>query len=271
MPSLLHMPIFRAIDFQASAAQFRGAEPFPHICFDDFLTPEAATAIEQAFPSFEEAQRLGQGFRAVNERGKYQVTNSELFPEAIKVLHEELQSPAFIEKLRALSGYDDLVGDAELVGGGMHQTGPRGHLDVHIDFNYIKHRRLHRRLNILLFFNRDWQEAWGGLTELWDVDVKRLAHSFLPIYNRCVIFETSEISWHGVTAVTCPPDRSRKSFAGYYYTPCTEEEIEANGHGTIFKARPTERSKRYVKMPMQNVQRWLRRKINVGIKGIRGK
>jgi len=270
MPAL-QMPIVREFDVEAAAAQFQAAQPFPHICFDDFLTPEAAATIEAAFPTFEEAQRLGKGFRAVNERGKYQVTNSELFPEAIKQLHEELQSPEFVQKLKILSGLDDLLADPELVGGGMHQTGPRGHLDVHIDFNYIRHRQLHRRLNILVFFNRDWQEEWGGKTELWDVEVKNLMHSFTPVYNRCIIFATSEISWHGVTAVTCPPERSRKSFAGYYYTPCSNEEIEQNIHSTIFKARPSEHAKRYVGMPMQNMRHWLRRKIRKGINGIRGK
>lgn len=269
--SALQSPMIRDIDFESAATQFRAATPFPHICFDNFLLPEAAATIESQFPSFEEAKRLGKGFSAVNERGKYQVTDSELFPAAIKHLHDELQSPEFVENLRTLSGFKDLVGDPELVGGGMHQTGPRGHLDVHIDFNYIKHRQLHRRLNILVFFNRDWRDEWGGKTELWDENVKTLAHSFEPIYNRCVIFETSEISWHGVSAVTCPPSTSRKSFAGYYYTPCTAEEIDNNGHGTIFQARPTEHSKRYVSMPVQSMRRWIRRKISVGLRGIRQK
>ncbi len=245
--------MIRNIDFEEASKQFKSASPYPSIVFDDFLCPEAAEKVANAFPTFEEAQRLGRGFPAVNERRKYQVTDAELFPEPIRMLHEELQSDSFIEKLRILSGYNDLVGDRELIGGGMHQTGPRGHLDVHIDFNYIKHRQLHRRLNILVFFNRDWREEWGGKTELWDSNVRELKHSYSPIFNRCVIFETSEISWHGVSAVTCPEGVSRKSFAGYYYTPCSAEEVTKNYHSTVFKARPDEYSKRYLYMPLQHV------------------
>ena len=112
----------------------------------------------------------------------------------------------------------NLLADPELVGGGMHQTGPRGHLDVHIDFNFIPERSLHRRLNILVYFNKDWKREWGGEIELWDEHVKTCVHSFSPLFNRCVVFETNEVSYHGVTAVKCPEDRSRKSFAAYYYT-----------------------------------------------------
>ena len=71
-------------------------------------------------------------------------------------------TPEFLDLLSHVTGMPRLLTDDELVGGGIHQTGPRGHLDVHVDFNYIKERDLHRRLNILIYFNKNWQPEWGG-------------------------------------------------------------------------------------------------------------
>ena len=149
-----------------------------------------------------------------------------------------------------ITGIPELIADEAMVGGGIHETGPRGHLDVHVDFNRLTERNLYRRLNILIFFNKDWQDRWGGSLELWDKEVKHCHKSMLPIFNRCVIFETSEISYHGVTAVKCPPTVCRKSFAAYYYTEDAGEQVLPKTHSTIFRARPQERWKRWVAMPL---------------------
>jgi hypothetical protein len=249
----------RPHDIDALAKRFQGAEPFPNICIDDFLEIDFANAIADSFPSFEDAKRLGRGFDAVNERGKYQITDSSLFPEPIQQLHNLLGHPDFLTMMERLSGITPLVTDPLLVGGGIHQTGPRGHLDVHVDFNFIVDRKLHRRLNILIFFNRYWQEAWGGNLELWDAQVNTCHHSFAPIFNRCCIFQTSEISFHGVTAVKCPPLVSRKSFAAYFYTQETDDTFAKNVHSTIFRARPDEVLKRNVWMPLEHLGRAVRR------------
>jgi hypothetical protein len=79
----------------------------------------------------------------------------------------------------------------------------------------------------------------GGRIELWDKDVKVCHQSFSPIFNRCVIFETTEISFHGVTAVHCPPGISRKSFAAHYYTTEAPAHWTGEAHSIIFRARPT--------------------------------
>jgi hypothetical protein len=245
----------RPLDIAACAQRFQTAQPFPSICLDNFLDEAFADQVLADFPTYERAQQLGRGFQAVNERGKVQVTDSKLFQGALLQLHEILASREFLEVMSAITGIKDLQADAQMVGGGVHQTGPRGHLDVHVDFNYIVERQLHRRLNIIVFLNKDWRPEWGGALELWDKGVKHCYHTFLPIFNRCVVFETSEISYHGVTAVTCPPEVSRKSFAAYYYTADERPEIAREFHTTIFVARPHERWKRWVTMPLEKMQR----------------
>ncbi len=171
------------------------------------------------------------------------------------MLNEALAADEFLELLSDVFDIPNLLADDQLVGGGIHQTGPRGHLDVHVDFNYLEERDLHRRLNILIYFNQDWAESWGGNVELWDKDVKVRHHSLAPVFNRCVAFETSEISYHGVTAVRCPEGRSRKSFAAYYYTREAPAGWTGEKHSTIFRARPSEILKGKVLMPLETTRR----------------
>src|SRR5262249_6279584 len=179
----------------------------------------------------------------------------------IAELNRALAAPEFCHLLSEVFDIPELLPDPELVGGGMHQTGARGHLDVHVDFNYIEDRQLHRRLNILVYFNKDWKPEWGGNIELWDKDVKVCHQSLSPIFNRCVVFATSDVSYHGVTAVRCPDDQTRKSFAAYYYTREAPPNWDGSIRSTNFKARPDEVLKGNVLMPLEKAGQRLRRAV----------
>src|SRR5262249_15689574 len=144
----------------------------------------------------------GHAFKSVNEREKVQITDVRLFPEPVARLNAALASPEFLSDLSYITGISGLLADDQLVGGGIHVTGPGGRLDVHVDFNYVESRRLHRRLNLLLYLNPMWEEQWGGQIQLWDKLVTECRQAFAPTLNRCVIFETSDISFHGVAPVT---------------------------------------------------------------------
>ena len=245
------MTLINPIDRDELRRRVRQATPFPNFCIDHFLDEAFVGRVLEAFPSFEVAAQLGRTFSAVNERGKIQVTDASKFPAPIAELNRALAAPEFVDLLAHVFDIPGLIADEQLVGGGMHQTGPRGHLDVHVDFNYIEERQLHRRLNILVYFNKDWAPEWGGAIELWDQEVKVRHHAFAPRFNRCVVFATSEISYHGVTAVRCPPDRTRKSFAAYYYTREAPAGWDGRVHSTSFKARPDELLKGSILMPLE--------------------
>ena len=242
--------IINPLDRDELRNRVRNATPVPNFCVNNFLDPAFAERVVASYPTFEEAAKIGRSFAALNERGKIQVTDSSKFAEPIAELNRALAAPEFLELLSYVFEIPNLLADDKLDGGGMHQTGARGHLDVHVDFNYIEDRQLHRRLNILVYLNKDWKPEWGGNIELWDKDVKVCHHSFSPIFNRCVVFQTNEISYHGVTAVKCPEGRSRKSFAAYYYTKEAPAGWDGTTHTTIFKARPNEVLKGKVLMPI---------------------
>ena len=247
--------VIRSLDVAALHEQFRTAQPFPFVAIENFLDPEFAREVAAAYPTFETAKQMGFAFNAVNERKKVQITDRTRFPPPVQRLNDALASDGFLDQLSAITGIPMLLADEQLFGGGIHVTGPHGRLDVHVDFNVLQ-GGLHRRLNLLVYLNPGWDEQWGGQVELWDRDVKTCVQQFAPVLNRCVIFETSDISFHGVAPLTCPPDQVRRSFATYYYTAAAPASFDAQ-HGTIFRARPDERLRGYVMMPAEQLQRRL--------------
>jgi hypothetical protein len=247
--------MLRPFDREQLRVAFADAKPFPYVKIDNFLDPTKAELIAAAYPSFEAATGQGQMFTTVNERKKIQISDASLYPTPIAELNALLASGSFLDDLSYITGIPKLLADEELVGGGIHMTGPGGRLDVHVDFNYISERELHRRLNLLLYLNPRWEESWGGQFQLWDRDVKRCEAAFAPIYNRCVIFETSDISYHGVVPVSPDAPFPRNSFATYYYTRETPAHWTGASHGTIFKARPDEKMKRTLLMPAEAAKR----------------
>jgi len=146
------------------------------------------------------------------------------------------------------------VADHELEGAGIDMTGAGGRLDVHVDSDFVEERRVHRRLQVVVFLNSAWRDEWGGQLELWDGRVKKRHHAIAPMLNRCVIFKTTRTSYHGVAPVTAPPNVVRKSFAGYYYTAAPPASWDGVGHGTVFRARPGERMRDWFTMQLAEIR-----------------
>jgi hypothetical protein len=258
--------MLRPFDREKLRLAFADAKPFPYVKMDNFLDPTKAEWIAAAYPSFAAATGHGQIFSTVNERKKIQISDASLYPAPVAELNALLASQSFLDELSYITGIPKLLADEQLVGGGIHITGPGGRLDVHVDFNYISDRKLHRRLNLLLYLNPQWEESWGGQFQLWDKDVKRCEAAFAPIYNRCVIFATSDISYHGVVPVSPDAPLPRKSFATYYYTKEAPAHWTGVSHSTIFKARPDEKMKRRLLMPAEAAKR----KVDVFLTKLKG-
>ena len=114
---------------------------------------------------------------------------------------------------------------------------------VHADFRVHDRLHLHRRMNVIVYLNEDWRDEYGGCLELWDRDMKAKRTSVLPIFNRCVIFNTDADSYHGhPDPLTCPPEVFRRSLALYYYTASQAIYKEVAAKGTVYHARPQDNS-----------------------------
>lgn len=222
------------------AVEYRTALPYPHICMDNFLPENVAEDVLEAFPT---PQGISwQEFR--NDREKKLANGDDrVFPPVVRNVLAALNSATFLTFLEKLTGIEGLIADPYFNGGGLHQILPGGKLGLHIDFNRHGRLKLERRLNLLIYLNKDWEDSYGGHFELWTRDGKSCVKKILPIFNRCVVFTTSEDSWHGHPhPLTCPPDRSRKSLALYYYTSDRDDESKAAPtHSTVFVDIPEDK------------------------------
>jgi Rps23 Pro-64 3,4-dihydroxylase Tpa1-like proline 4-hydroxylase len=254
--------MIKALDLDALRDRFKNATPFPHIVLDDFLEPAFAREVAACYPTFDQAVLQGFAFNFVNEQRKVQITDTAKFPDPVRRLNEAISSPKFLADLEVITGIKPLLADEKLAGGGMHLTGSGGRLDVHVDFNRIADRQLFRRLNILVYLNPEWKDDWGGQIELWDSNVKVCHLSSLPVMNRCLIFQTSEISYHGVRPITAPAHVARQSFAAYYYTKEAPEAWNGQTHSTVFRARPDEKFRGLVSMPAERLKRNIQDRIH---------
>ena len=211
---------------------YADAQPFPHIVIDDFLDPAVLRTLLPGFPH-SEGRRF---FDRDQERFKYQIAPDEVADPALRGLLLELNSPALLAFLEALTGIEGLIPDPYYVGGGLHEIGAGGHLSLHADFNLHDRMKVERRLNLLIYLNDDWSSAWGGELELWDRAMTACQVSIAPVLGRAVIFNTDADSYHGhPDPLACPPDRSRRSIATYYYTA---PRADRPARTTRFQVRP---------------------------------
>lgn len=224
---------------QKHKEQYAAGDPFPNILFENFLNEDFLKEILEEFPDLSKKDHIK--FNNPNEI-KLASRGERLFGEKTKKLMHFLNSEPFLNFLQELTGIEEkLLPDPYFEGGGFHEIKPGGLLKVHADFN--KHRTAHldRRLNVLIYLNEDWKEEYGGHFELWTEDMKTCVKKILPKFNTLVVFSTTDFSYHGhPNPLTCPPDRSRKSLALYYYSngrPAEEVNEGLEDHRTLFVPR----------------------------------
>jgi len=222
------------------AARFRDARPFRHIVIDGFFADESCARLLAEFPPFErgnarnEAGELG---------GKSTVEKIRELGPAYAELDDLIRTRGFLDLIGRITGIPQLLYDPYYFGGGTHENREGQDLDAHVDFNRHPVERWHRRLNLIVYLNPEWEDAWGGSLELHsdprapDDRIELIT----PLYNRAVIFETTETSWHGFSRIALPEARkalSRRSIALYFYT--TERPVQelADTHSTIYVDRP---------------------------------
>lgn len=216
--------------------QFAKAAPFRHVVIENFLDDSFAERLLAAFPAFEKGNSIGDDGKP---SGKSTIERMKALGADYTALDSVIQSREFLEFIGKITGIDELLYDPFYLGGGTHENRHEQALQAHIDFNYHPSERWHRRLNLIVYLNPAWDEAWGGNLELFD-DPYKDSKPFVrisPAMNRCVIFETTEKSWHGFDRITLPAEHgglSRKSIALYFYTKDRPAQEVAQKHTTHY-------------------------------------
>jgi len=221
-------------------AKYLAGDPFPHIVIDDFLPSTVLEGCIAGFPQISDPD--SESYDRSQERFKTSYNPDYLEPE-IRNFFYTLNSRPFIQFLENLTGIKGLISDPYFLGGGFHQTKNGGHLDVHADFNHHKPLNLERRLNILIYLNKNWPLDYGGALELWNSGMEACVRRIEPEIGRCVVFSTTGDSYHGhPVPVMHPNETPRRSIALYYYTATWTDEKSSKT--TQFRARPGSTDKR---------------------------
>ncbi len=213
--------------------RYETAQPYPHVVIDGFLDEKVADMLYEHFPKLEQMKTH---YNGVNER-KAEDSQFSSYHPIFTAVRKELYSQPFLHFLEQITGITNLTTCEGPLGSGTHQGGNGSYLDIHIDFNIHPTEPLHRRINVLIFLNKFWKEEYGGKLEMWDATMSYCGAAHLPLLNRCVIFETNDVSYHGYSKINVPDGESRKSFYAYYYTPAPDG---IKYHDTTFRTRPNE-------------------------------
>ncbi|EME31134.1 uncharacterized protein Gasu_16310 [Galdieria sulphuraria] len=192
---------------QAFSESFKNSEPFPHVIIDGFFSEAFASSLLDNFPLPHKTNELIEWHKYENPlECKFATNDVNPLPQELREAIETLQSTEFVHIAEKIS---------------LHFHPPGGKLNVHLD--YSKHPKLdkERRLNLIVYLNREWRDSFGGHLYLYSSDTnntpERAEAKILPVFNRAVLFRTSDISWHGMpNLITCPMDDGRKSIAVYY-------------------------------------------------------
>jgi len=221
------------IDPTELARRYRQAVPFPHIVVDGLFDDDVLDAVLAEFPSRDAMKWREFDSPSEKKLGYYHETSA--ISKTVRDFLNEMNSFEMLLWLEALTGIEGLIPDPYFGGGGLHQIEPGGFLKIHADFNVHPKLKLDRRLNMLIYLNKEWRDEYGGHLELWSRDQSKCVTKILPIFNRTVIFSTTDTSFHGHPhPLTSPPGTSRKSVSLYYYTAGRPKAEASDPHDALF-------------------------------------
>ncbi len=216
-------------------------KPFKHMVIDNFFPIELAKKCFDAFPSTE-----NKTWDFTNDSDieiKYRTTWESEFdiPDNIVDAVRIMNSSNFLKAMAAVFDIPKIIPDPYFTGGGLNITKPNGLLDVHVDGNYHDATGLNRRLNAILYLNPNWQEGWGGEFGLYDENGDKCVKQVAPLFNRLVIFDSHDKSFHGLpNPLQFPEGEERKSIILYYYTKAerpSDVVVTAQPHSALWKKR----------------------------------
>lgn len=208
-------------------------QPFPHTSIDSFFDENTLDEITAEVDALDKAKATGSFLNKKTDHNKFTFEPEDVGVKTNRLV-TFLNSGPFLAYIEKLTGISNLIADPSYFGGGLHLIENGGFLEVHADFNHLKRYNLERRINLLLYLNKDWKPEFHGELELWSTKSSVANKEIAPIFNRCVIFSTTKESLHGhPVPLATPPGISRRSIALYYYTN-TWQPTTKYSHNTLY-------------------------------------
>lgn len=218
---------------------YQNSYPFSFVMLDNFVDEMLLHRVREEYLNYDNWSSEGHQHEVLkyfSPAGPEDILTFNYKCPFTRYLYDYLCSPEALLYLEELTGIKELIPDYSFLGAGMHRIESGGKLSVHADFNMHRETGNYRRINLLLYLNTDWQEEWGGDLELWDKDLTQAYVKVSPIFNRVVIFNTTDNSFHGhPKPLNTPAGISRLSLALYYYTKDRPEEEKSPWHSVLWK------------------------------------
>lgn len=209
------------IDFLRNS--FLNAQPFEHLIIDNFLEESYAEKISNLFPNLDDLWHKYENPIEV----KYTYDDINFLDIELKNYFYYLSTEEVINLIKSISNINNLEYDNYLHGAGLHLHPRYGRLNLHLDYEKHIYSGKERRLNIILFMNKEWDKNWNGANELWNTDVTKCIVKTEVKFNRAILFKTNDISWHGVPdIIKCPNNIFRKTIAFYFVSELNSEKSE---------------------------------------------
>tara|TARA_B110001454_G_C12687679_1_gene420907 strand:- start:374 stop:1162 length:789 start_codon:yes stop_codon:yes gene_type:complete len=200
--------------------KFRSQKTFPFTVIDNFFNEKIAKKLEKEFPNYKD-----KNLHVYNNYCEIKKTLNiwNLFPPLTYNIFTILNSDKITKLISKNLKTPNVISDHGLHGGGWGMLSKGGKLNPHLD--YSLHPKIHaqRKFNLIIFLSRSWKKNWGGELSFYlknHTNKKmpgKLFKKILPKFNRAVIFDTSNFSWHGVEPIK--GNSIRKTIAVYYLTP----------------------------------------------------
>jgi hypothetical protein len=201
--------------------EFQFAKPFECVIIDDFLDLEFAEKLYDLFPNnFENWYHYENPLEV-----KYAYDDVNSLPGLLKDYFYHISSTHVLSLISKISGIEDLQCDEYLHGAGLHSHPRHGRLQIHLDYEKHPISGKERRLNLILFMSKDWNDEWNGHNEIWNKELSICERKTSVRFNRAILFKTNDISFHGLSEVIqCPEGTFRKSLAYYFVSPITDKK-----------------------------------------------
>jgi len=216
-------------------------EPYSHVIIDDFLPTDIANDCLTHFPELSDS-----GWEKSHDEDieiKYRTTWESEFdiPDGLAGVIRVLNSAPVLKAMSNALAIPKLMPDPYFSGGGLNVSTKGGLLDVHVDGNYHDASGLNRRANALLYLNPGWKEEYGGSFGIYSNTGEVLIKNVAPLFNRLVIFDSHDYSFHGLPdPINFPEDNPRRSIILYYYTkePRPDHQVrESRPHSALWVKR----------------------------------
>ena len=243
--------LINSLDVKKLREEYWTSKPFNHVVIDNFWSEDFAMKIASELPNYE-TEKVDAKYdnpiekkRTIQDWVKFETNTYRAF--------SFLVSESFSFFIGSIINEPNLVADFGLHGGGIHMHQAGDYLNAHYDYDIHPKMGMQRKINIIIYMQPDWKDEWGGNLGLWSHDPetdqpKEIIKSITPKFNRAVIFDTTQNSWHGVTeGIFCPPGVYRKSLAAYYLIPVKPTyNVENARKKALFVPRPEQKGNKEV-------------------------